>query len=146
MFDYIFWRSDHTHLTECSHQWFSYRQKNLKNEHFKAIILKQKRTSAAKVMCIFWMTLLGSKVHLNYIFPRSVCTRFTEITTDGSFRDKAILRISIFDAIIVTQKRRIATKAIYVFQRILECPYIVQLHISESRWTSFIKSSRQRVF
>ena len=38
-------------------------------------------------------------------------------------------KISIFHAIIVKRKRRSATKAIYVFQGILECPYLAQLHV-----------------
>ena len=51
------------------------------------------------------------------------------VATNGLFRDKKSSKISIFDAIITKQKRRRATKTIYVFERISEYSYLVQLHI-----------------
>ena len=48
------------------------RKENLKNEHFEAIILKQKWMSTTKVNCVFWMTFSGLYLEQLHIFWKCV--------------------------------------------------------------------------
>ena len=53
----------------------------------------------------------------------------SKIATNGSFRDKRIKKIIIFEGIISNQKRRSTTKVIHVFEMFLEALYLLQLYI-----------------
>ena len=54
---------------------------------------------------------------------------------------KKPLKISIYEAIILKQKRKSATKVIVVLVVILEVLYLVQLHFFDSECTRFTESS-----
>ena len=99
-----------------------------KNRIFEAIIRKQKRRSTTKVIYAFlWFWNVQS--FSNYIISGSECTCFSQSSYQGSFRGKWTSKISIFKAIILKQKRRSATKEIYIFVLILERLYLEKVHI-----------------
>ena len=64
-----------------------------------------------------------------YIFSGVIAHLSMRVVTNDISRGKKSEKISIFQAIIVKRKQRSAIKAIYVFQRILECSYLAQLHV-----------------
>ena len=111
LFDYIFWGSDPTHFAEYRHKWFFYRWRNLKNEHFEAIILKQ--SNGVWQSGFFFLMLLEKSVLFSPTSSLAVNTGvWVKVVTNGSFSDKqnSKKKISIFETIIVKQKRRRATK------------------------------------
>ena len=69
-----------------------------------------------------------------WIAFRVFCCRFSE-----SKIGKKSSKVSILDAINVKQRRSSATKAIYVFLRILESSHLFQIHISD-HWNKTTKA------
>ena len=53
----------------------------------------------------------------------------SKLTTNGSIRGKRTSKINIFEAIILNQKRRSATKVIHVFKMVLKGLYLLQLYV-----------------
>ena len=101
------------------------RKKSSKRSMFD-VVVKHKRKSAIKQFLFFgWFW----KVHnlSKYIFSGSECTHFIE-STINAFLETKNLRNSTFEAIILKQKQRSATEAIYVFVILLEFIYIPQLY------------------
>ena len=64
-----------------------------------------------------------------YIFSGVIAHVLLRVVTNDLSRGKKSEKMSIFHAIIVKRNRRSVIKAIYVFQRILECSYLAQLHV-----------------
>ena len=77
-------------------------------------------------------------VFVNFgIFMSSTTTDFlkvrehvsSKLTTNGSIRRQGTSKINIFEAIILNQKRRSATKVLRVFKMVLQGLYFLQLYI-----------------
>ena len=88
-----------------------------------AKILKQKRRNSTKVIHKVWIVLdCSSGTYFLEVSPR-VSLR---VVTNGLFRGKKSLKISIFHAIIVKKKQRSQSKKTEVSLTNLECSCLVQ--------------------
>ena len=70
----------------------------------------------------------------------------SKLTTNGSIRGKRTSKINIFEAIILNQKRRSATKVIHVFKMVLKAYTFFSYIFSGSECTRFTESSHQGSF
>ena len=85
---------------------------------FEVIILKQKQRISTKVTLILWW--FWEKQTSTYFLEVSVGLSL-KVATNGSFRSRETSKIKTFEAIILKQKWRSATKVIYFLMMILEC-------------------------